>query len=134
VRIHGRLVKKWPVIESLQREYTAATTVPAAARRAAFELLPPETTDERTSVAMLLVTELVSNAVVHVGCAIQLRLTLTGDRLRIEVFDTSLALPRARDPGAGGRGLRIVEELSDSWGVVREDGPGKTTWCEMSTA
>ena len=120
--------------ESLQRTYASTPFVPGAARQEIFEFLSNRASEEATSAALLVVTELVTNAVVHAGGAIELRTTLDGERLRIEVVDSSSAPPRLRDPGDGGRGLRIVDELATDWGVVRDDGAGKTTWCEISTA
>lgn len=120
--------------ESLHRNYASTPFAPATARREIFEFLSSRASEEATSAALLVVTELLTNAVVHAGGAIELRTTLDDERLRIEVVDSSSALPRLRDPGDGGRGLRIVEALSTDWGVVRNDGAGKTTWCEISTA
>lgn len=83
--------------------------------------------------AMLAVSELVSNAVVHGGSDVRLRLRLEDD-LRIEVTDRRPAAavrPRALDPGRiGGRGLQLVDHMSRAWGVARSAG-AKTVWCEL---
>ncbi|MGV9244379.1 ATP-binding protein [Streptomyces sp. NPDC003710] len=92
---------------------------------------------------ILLVSELVTNAVVHTGCPAVLRLLLTGVRddssgapagtVRLEVADTSARPPvprHARGDETGGRGLELVDGLADRWGWDPE-GPGKRIWCEV---
>ncbi|WP_328297100.1 SpoIIE family protein phosphatase [Streptomyces sp. NBC_00435] len=79
--------------------------------------------------------ELMTNALVHtegVG-GISMRLTPEG-RIRIEVEDTSSALPRRReadDWAVSGRGLMLVDRLADAWGVEPRGG-GKCVWCEFT--
>lgn len=79
--------------------------------------------------------ELMTNALVHtdgVG-GISMRLTPEG-RIRIEVEDTSSALPRRReadDWAVSGRGLMLVDRLADAWGVEPRGG-GKCVWCEFA--
>jgi hypothetical protein len=54
-------------------------------------------------------------------------------RLRIDVEDSSSALPRRREAGedgVSGRGLLLVEMLADAWGVEARGG-GKAVWCEF---
>ncbi|GGL65301.1 magnesium or manganese-dependent protein phosphatase [Streptomyces fumigatiscleroticus] len=84
----------------------------------------------------LVADELITNALMHTeGAAIvTLRvLTGTGRRLRVEVEDSSSALPRPREAGeagVSGRGLMLVELLADEWGVEARGG-GKCVWCEF---
>ena len=70
--------------------------------------------------AALMVSELVTNAVVHGVGAIWLRIDAEGDTARIEVADDgNVAVAPSPEPGAhGGWGLRIVEQLADDWGVL----------------
>jgi anti-sigma regulatory factor (Ser/Thr protein kinase) len=70
--------------------------------------------------AALMVSELVTNAVVHGVGAIWLRIDAEGDTVRIEVADDgNVAVAPSPDPGAqGGWGLRIVEQFADDWGVL----------------
>ncbi|MDN0194073.1 ATP-binding protein [Streptomyces sp. S.PNR 29] len=87
---------------------------------------------------ILLVSELVTNAVVHTGCPAVLRLSLPGTvteeaTVRLEVADTSDRAPVPRcagDDATGGRGLALVDGLADRWGWSR-DGAGKRIWCEL---
>ena len=120
--------------EVLVREYVGGPTTPRAARGEIGAFLSGVARDDVIAIAVLVATELVTNAVLYAPGVIELRATLTGTRLRIEVGDSSPVLPSLREPGAGGRGLQIVEQLSTGWGAVREHGTGKTTWCEISTA
>ncbi|MEE1938373.1 ATP-binding protein [Streptomyces sp. TRM 70361] len=88
---------------------------------------------------VLLVSELVTNAVVHTGRPARLRMLLSGrlaagrGTVRIEVADTCACPPlrrRAGDDDTGGRGLELVGALADRWGWRPED-TGKRIWCEL---
>lgn len=85
-----------------------------------------------TDVATLLVSELVTNALLHTRGGAQVTVTLT-DRLRVEVRDCSAGCPEPRPPsedGTSGRGLLLVRSLADDWGV-RGAGAGKCVWFEL---
>ncbi|WP_078884169.1 ATP-binding protein [Streptomyces sp. NRRL S-340] len=87
---------------------------------------------------VLLVSELVTNAVVHTGCPAVLRLSLPGAAadaatVRLEVADASTCAPQPRcagDEATNGRGLALVDGLADRWGWSAE-GAGKRIWCEL---
>ncbi|WP_251095640.1 ATP-binding protein [Streptomyces sp. Caat 7-52] len=93
----------------------------------------------------LVAAELCANAVRHGHVTGRdFRVLLTADpatgTVRIEVTDTrgerlphlSTPAPEA-DPCDGGRGLLLVETLTDRWGwTPRVDGPGKTVWAECT--
>ncbi|MFJ3877524.1 SpoIIE family protein phosphatase [Streptomyces sp. NPDC090077] len=90
---------------------------------------------ERADEIELAADELMTNALVHTdgGGQVALRLTAAG-RIRIEVEDSSSALPRRReadDWAVSGRGLLLVERLADAWGVEPR-GVGKCVWCEFA--
>ncbi|MFJ3134428.1 ATP-binding protein [Streptomyces sp. NPDC086843] len=89
--------------------------------------------------AQLCVSELVSNVITHVGRGTPASLTLflSGARLRIEVRDPDTrvlpTLVEAAQDAENGRGITLIDALSDRWGVeLRQD--GKATWCEIVTA
>ncbi|MFG3054803.1 ATP-binding protein [Kitasatospora sp. NPDC048239] len=83
---------------------------------------------------VLLVAELVANAVVHGGGPLELVLDASAERLRIEVSDGGAALPEPRLPHrpgrAGGHGLFIVQRAADRWGAARH-ARGKAVWAEV---
>jgi len=88
---------------------------------------------ERMEDAMLLVTELIANAVIHGSPAVELDIEVDGAELLVRVRDGSVApLRMPGEPGAG-RGLGIVDTLADRWGVEGVGGPqvGKAVWFEM---
>ncbi|MFN1191868.1 ATP-binding protein [[Kitasatospora] papulosa] len=94
--------------------------------------LPPQTAEY----GVLLVSELVGNAVRHAGARMfGLRMLRRRGWVRIEVRDPSRGLPclmPVRETDVSGRGLFLVDKLSDRWGVDLLP-RGKTTWFEMRT-
>ncbi|MFF1283114.1 SpoIIE family protein phosphatase [Streptomyces sp. NPDC058299] len=91
---------------------------------------------DRADEIELVADELITNALMHTeGSAIvTLRALADSDRrVRIEVEDSSSALPRRREAGeqgVSGRGLLLVDRLADVWGVEARGG-GKAVWCEF---
>ncbi|MFJ9029086.1 ATP-binding protein [Streptomyces sp. NPDC102274] len=87
---------------------------------------------------ILLISELVTNAVVHTGCPAVLRMLFgsgaaEAGTVRVEVADTSACPPRPRHADGedtNGRGLELVDGLADRWGWQPE-GAGKRIWCEV---
>ncbi|MBD0734622.1 ATP-binding protein [Streptomyces sp. CBMA29] len=85
---------------------------------------------------ILLISELVTNAVVHTGCPAVLRMLFPAapaSPVRVEVADSSEAPPAPRHAHrdeTGGRGLELVDGLADRWGWQPE-GAGKQIWCEV---
>ena len=86
----------------------------------------------------LLVSEVVTNCVVHAGLApgqdIDLRLTHDGDTVRVEVRDEGQGFAESlvRGRRSNGFGLYLVERLSDRWGVKRGD--RTCVWFEVDLA
>lgn len=84
----------------------------------------------------LLVSELVSNVVLHARTPCDLSISRVGSRLRVEVRDGSSRLPRTvgqPDPFAlSGRGMLLVDALSDSHGAEPLEGGGKLVWFELA--
>jgi anti-sigma regulatory factor (Ser/Thr protein kinase) len=83
--------------------------------------------------AELLVSELVTNAVLHARSAARVMIERAGTTVRVSVFDDSPARPRLRDYGpeaVTGRGLVIVDRIAARWGVDPSD-DGKCVWFEI---
>jgi anti-sigma regulatory factor (Ser/Thr protein kinase) len=111
----------------------ADTGSAAAARRFTVEVLLQWEAADLVDTATLLVSELVTNAVLHARSASELVLRRSGDRLRFEISDTSAAAPTRRSYSADagtGRGMMLVEALAVRWGSER-DGEGKRVWFEL---
>ena len=88
--------------------------------------------------AVLVVSELVTNAIRAECSQILVRIAVEPDAIRIGVLDDADGSPRPQDVGIGsaaGRGLKIVAAVSRQWGVRprRDDGhPGKEVWARLS--
>lgn len=85
--------------------------------------------------ATLLVSELVTNALLHAHSEIDVTLVVGDDELRVEVHDTSRVVPRPRSyspEAATGRGLHMLDCVASDWGV-RATARGKAMWFTIST-
>ena len=105
-------------------------TSPKAARQHVAELLEAGPMAELADTASLLVSEVVTNAVLHAATDIVLSCTVDDRSVCIEVRDGSPLAPAPRpfDPAATtGRGLGMVELLADEWGVDADE-HGKAVW------
>ncbi len=111
----------------------ASADAPRRARRLVRSWLNED--HERAERAELLVSELVTNVVHHVGADMVVRCSRRGERIRIEVTDPSAVPPQITGaPSAGGGfGLRILEALADSWGYDSDE-RGKSVWFEIRDA
>jgi len=91
--------------------------------------------DDRVDDARIVVSELVTNAVVHAGTELEIRVEVDTDA-RLSVTDfVPERQPKIRpdDPAqVGGLGLKLVDQLSEQWGVATSD-HAKTVWCELSS-
>ncbi len=90
--------------------------------------------DAAMDAALLVVSELVTNALVHTDGRVRLDLTLINHRLRVAVTDASPRTPVKPTSlsweATGGRGILLVEAVSDTWGTVPVSG-GKQVWSEL---
>ena len=89
--------------------------------------------DDAIADAELLVSELVTNAVLHARSETRVTIQRDGSTVRISVYDTSRARPRLRQLGpesVTGRGLLLVDRIARRWGVEPED-DGKSVWFEI---
>lgn len=106
---------------------------PHAARAVVKDVLARWELNHCRDVAELLVDELISNVVRHVGSPAELRVLRRPRALRVEVDDGSTQLPVRRDPSPDddhGRGILLVDSLATRWGVDPRTS-GKTVWFEI---
>lgn len=102
----------------------------AAARRFVEAALAVWELDDVNAVALLLTSELVTNAILHARTAVQLVAERTPTELVIEVWDGAphaAAIPRNALESETGRGLLLVDRLAARWGV-RRSGRRKMVW------
>jgi two-component sensor histidine kinase len=111
---------------------------PRTARHAVLSRLDGWVTDEMAQDAALVVSELVTNSVLHAELdaddTVLVELALDEDQLAITVTDPGSGVPRLlrRDPGTShGFGLRLVNDISTSWGVRRK-AESLQVWCEFA--
>jgi anti-sigma regulatory factor (Ser/Thr protein kinase) len=79
-------------------------------------------------------SELAANVVRHTGSDLEVRVTMSDDLFRVAVKDTGAGWPGVvRDPADDerGRGLALVELLSERWGVLPTRDGGKSVWCQF---
>ncbi len=97
----------------------------------------PESWADRLDEAQLLVSELVTNAIVHARSAVQLSMAVVDGTVRFEVRDCGAALPAVRPPSEtalNGRGLSLLDAVADRWGVDQgqvRTARGKVVWFEL---
>jgi PAS domain S-box-containing protein len=97
------------------------------------ELLATSDRDDLVETAVLLVSEVVTNALLHAGTPIDVAAYLDDDGLHVEVGDGSLHLPvrrRYASTAGTGRGLLMLEQMVDDWGVSQHQ-RGKTVWFRL---
>ncbi|PWJ48160.1 Histidine kinase-like ATPase domain-containing protein [Quadrisphaera granulorum] len=86
--------------------------------------------DLSRDLAVLLTSEVVTNAVLHAASRARLSVSATAESVLVEVGDDSTELPqvlRLRRGAPHGRGMALLEDLADAWGVREEPG-GKVVW------
>jgi GAF domain-containing protein/anti-sigma regulatory factor (Ser/Thr protein kinase) len=110
----------------------------AAARRTLERALEGAGLDGLLDEALLLVTELVTNAVVHAGTEIELRIDTSAGGLRVEVVDRSpgslpVMQPAPAETREGGRGVFLLDALASEWGTRHFSG-GKSVWFQLGPA
>ncbi|QKW07678.1 SpoIIE family protein phosphatase [Streptomyces sp. NA04227] len=112
----------------------------AAARQQVREVLHDWSDPEQVDSAVLLVSEMLTNVLVHTDGDALLVVVVSGERgrrrLRVSAGDGSDDLPHLRRPGelaSSGRGLVLMDVLADAWGVDPQ-GDGKSIWFELNEA
>jgi len=114
-----------------------STSAAEARHRALAWLLRHSVAQDPAEAAVLIISELVTNAVLHSGSTvIGCTLRLDSGLLQIEVTDqgASQREPAIREPAAddvSGRGLLLVSTLSKAWGVTPARPSGRTVWATV---
>lgn len=117
-------------------ELPASTDSVPRARRYVRDALAEADASADIPTACLLVSELVTNAVLHARTSLLVTVTSDAGHVRLEVHDQSAVSPRLHgfsSTSATGRGLRLLDSLAKRWGMEPDlDGMGKTVWCEVA--
>lgn len=104
------------------------------ARRTVVEALTEAGASRLADSASLLVSELVTNAILHARTSIDVTVSATPSGLRVGVADRSAALPSRRDYGSSattGRGLELVDMIATRHGTDTHGDGTKTVWFEL---
>lgn len=119
--------------EQVEATFAGRLTSVAACRAFVEATLAAWDCNDTEQIAVLLTSELVTNAIVHVGSDFRVRLVLGEADLEVEVADASTALPELRSVDSvseGGRGLWLVQRLANVWGT-RLCAKGKVVWFRL---
>jgi len=123
-------------METVETQLPSSTNSPQLARAFLRSTLETWKLDGFGDVTELLVSELVANVVTHVGAPMTLRVHRSPSTMRVEIDDSSTSEPIVRHPDPAdehGRGVLLVDELSNAWGVDPHD-DGKTVWFEIDVS
>lgn len=132
VDLLGRL--NWRRSETARLDLGPDTRNVAAARRFVADQCREWGGGDVADDAMLVVSELVTNAVIHAGSHCELRAGLSDAALRLQVVDHGDGMPDPQTAGSKdehGRGLLLVSALCAAWGVEALPGGGKIVWAEL---
>lgn len=113
-----------------------ATLSAREARRFVRRLLLDAGRPEWLDAAELAVSEIVTNVVLHAHTRFDLTARLAEDHLRVDVWDGNPVLPRQRQYGGEavtGRGLALVEQVTDAYGVLPMGAQGKVVWFRIGS-
>jgi len=116
------------------RTFAAEPSSPGRVRRFVRRALAADVPADRLETAVLLASELASNAVLHARTDFEVRITVTPRILRLALSDESSRppLPVNVDADAtSGRGLRLLEGLASRWGSEAHPA-GKSVWFELT--
>lgn len=121
------------VASEARRAIDWSDAAPTTARAFSLETLARWGHEELAPEVASIVTELVTNAVIHARTDVEVSLSLTDSTLRISVRDRSHALPAPASPdhsSTSGRGMLIVAEMASRWGI-EPSADGKIVWAEL---
>lgn len=123
-------------IDRRSRRFDAELRSAGSSRKFVAETLTDWSCAELVDSATLLVSELVTNAVIHAHSEVELVVHLQPDLVRIEVIDGADEAVRRRDATSeaqSGRGMALIEALASSWGIDTLLA-GKSVWFEIPRA
>jgi anti-sigma regulatory factor (Ser/Thr protein kinase) len=124
-------------MDFFESQLSATERAPQEARSFLRSTLQTWSLDGCGDITELLVSELVSNTVLHVGNPLTVRIGRSADTIRVEVDDDSPERPLLQMPDPGhehGRGLFLVDALATDWGTEVHPDDGKTVWFELDTS
>jgi len=115
---------------------SADASAAGAARRVVAAALPKPEQDDARDLATLLVSELVTNSIVHAASGVELEVEVDGDTVTVRVRDADTGPLVMRAGGGseldeGGRGLLLVDRLAQAWGTEHHAGR-KTVWFRLT--
>ena len=121
-------------VEATERERFPAELLSArAARKFVGRVLDAWGCSDLEDSIQLLVSELVTNAVIHARSDVEVALHRRADRVRVEVIDAAVEHVHRRDAGdeeQSGRGMAMTEALAEAWGIDTLMA-GKSVWFEV---
>jgi anti-sigma regulatory factor (Ser/Thr protein kinase) len=133
--VSGDTIKRATAVASIRISLPKAAASAAEARLQVGRFAAENGIVAGLGPALLVVSELVTNAVLHGAEPIHVYVTNEADLLRIEVSDgdgrvEQVALQAGAADRPGGRGLTIVNSLATAWGTALHPN-GKTVWAEI---
>ena len=118
----------------VRRAFESSEESVGAARRFVGDMVTDAALEVRDSVS-LMVSELSTNALVHASSGFDVTVERSASAVFVSVSDRGGGTPMLQSPESTephGRGLRIVDALSDEWGVSSSPGAAKSVWFRMS--
>lgn len=121
------------VLSATQR-FPEDLSSPRAARRFLDEVLERWECQPAIESLQVLISEVVTNAVLHAHSQPEVSVVMLTNSIRVEVSDDSEEMPNVGEPddlAVSGRGLAMVASESSGWGVSRRPSGGKTVWFDV---
>jgi anti-sigma regulatory factor (Ser/Thr protein kinase) len=110
-------------------------TAPGRAREFVAQTCAAWHDEQFSETGQLVVSELVTNAVMHSGTEIEVNVELECDGLLLRVHDDGDGVPAIVPPERrtiGGVGLELIAKVARRWGVTLDPRGGKDVWCELA--
>jgi CheY-like chemotaxis protein len=126
-----------PSVTEVELELPRDPTSARAARTFVSQTIRGWRLDHLLDDALLVASELATNAMTPAESSCRIRLRLNAASLRIDVVDGGSGTPEPQPESAteeGGRGLRLVAALTSAWGLEALPDDGKLVWAELARA